>query len=200
MGDTTNTSEFIDYLSLESRTSNLSESFTDAKPHKHIIVDRLLATSVAEKAAHVFPSLATMEALNDFRQHRAQDPNLDKFEVIFQQVIKEHLHSARFVRWVEEISGISNLRTDDQLYAAGLAQSGHGGYLNVHIDNSSHPTLPCYRRLNLLVYLNQNWLDENGGHLELWSQNMDASVSILPTFNRMALCETHQASWDGIDG
>ena len=28
------------------------------------------------------------------------------------------------------------------------------------------------RRLNILIYLNQNWKDHNGGHLELWDKNM----------------------------
>ena len=28
------------------------------------------------------------------------------------------------------------------------------------------------RRLNILIYLNHNWKDNNGGHLELWDKEM----------------------------
>ena len=76
----------------------------------------------------------------------------------FRTIVFEHLLSPRFVALVERITGIDDLAVDPKLYAAGLAQSGPGGFLNAHIDNSSHPVEPWYRRLNLLVYPLDNWL------------------------------------------
>ena len=55
---------------------------------------------------------------------------------------------------LSRITNIPNLHADPQLYASGLAQGGNRSFLNVHIDNSSHPVEPWYRRLNLLVYFN----------------------------------------------
>src|SRR5882672_7538528 len=42
-----------------------------------------------------------------------------------------------------------------------------GGYLGVHTDFSRSPVTGRHRRLNLMVYLNEDWWDD-GGHLELW--------------------------------
>ena len=54
------------------------------------------------------------------------------------------------------------------------------------------------RRLNILIYLNQNWADHNGGHLELWDKNMkNCEKKILPIFNRMVIFSTTDFSYHG---
>ena len=38
--------------------------------------------------------------------------------------------------------------------------------------------------IDLLIYLNHNWSDGNGGHLELWDKEMNCCVKkIKPNFN-----------------
>src|SRR5262249_10915505 len=54
------------------------------------------------------------------------------------------------------------------------------------------------RRLNLLVYLNRDWNDEYGGHLELWDPSMTRCVhKILPVFNRCVVFSTTDRSYHG---
>ena len=54
------------------------------------------------------------------------------------------------------------------------------------------------RRLNILIYLNHGWLDVNGGHLELWNENMKkCEKKILPIFNRMVIFSTTDFSYHG---
>jgi hypothetical protein len=71
-----------------------------------------------------------------------------------------------------------------------------GGYLNIHTDFNRSPRSNLYRRLNLLVYLNDDW-DEpmGGGCLELWDAN--PAVTIAPEFNRTVVFETSDHSWHG---
>ena len=107
------------------------------------------------------------------------------------------MQSQRWLDILTRITGISQLNVDKKLYASGLAQATNGSFLNVHIDNSSHPIEPWYRRLNLLLYLNPHWTEEKGGHLELWSSNMSESVAILPIFNRVVIFATDKQSWHG---
>jgi Rps23 Pro-64 3,4-dihydroxylase Tpa1-like proline 4-hydroxylase len=70
-----------------------------------------------------------------------------------------------------------------------------GGKLAVHADfNRSDDGL--YRRLNMLVYLNDGWTEADGGHLELWD-DQGCVERILPIFNRTVVFETSSTSFHG---
>jgi hypothetical protein len=71
-----------------------------------------------------------------------------------------------------------------------------GGYLDVHTDFSRSPDTGRYRRLNVLTFLNHDWLDDDGGHLELWSDD-GPSVSIAPEFATTVAFVTSSTSWHG---
>lgn len=187
----------IDYDRLEALADEHARQFRDARPIQHLVVDSFLREDVAERAYRAFPPLSAMDALHDFRQDKAQDPEIGKFDPLFADMVFQHLHSERLLRWLETVTGMRDLRGDPHLYASGLAQGGHGSFLNVHLDNSSHPVQPWYRRLNLLVYLNPLWSDAKGGQLELWSEDMKAATAILPAHNRMVIFATHRRSWHG---
>ncbi|WP_171974849.1 2OG-Fe(II) oxygenase [Leptolyngbya sp. 'hensonii'] len=187
----------LNYDLLEKNVEQYAKQFREAQPFPHLVVDDLLDPEVAMAASQVFPQMTEMDVLSDFRQHKAQDPDIGKFHPIFSKIIFEHLHSPRLLQVLSQITGMPDLLADPQLYASGLAQGGDGCFLNVHIDNSSHPVTHHYRRLNLLLYLNRNWTEEKGGHLELWYPDMSRSVAILPIFNRMAIFATDRRSWHG---
>ncbi len=187
----------INYDVIERHLNDYQKRFTEAQPYPHLVIDNFLQPDLAIKAFQHFPPMDAMDSLKDFRQYKAQDPNLSKFNPVFQDIVFSHLHSQRFLGILTRITGISNLMADEKLYAAGLAQGTHGSFLNVHIDNSSHPVYKWYRRLNLLIYLNQDWTEAKGGHLELWNPDMSDCVPILPIFNRMVLFATHKQTWHG---
>jgi Rps23 Pro-64 3,4-dihydroxylase Tpa1-like proline 4-hydroxylase len=187
----------INYDLLETHLEAYQRSFAEAEPCQHLMIDGFLKPKIAEMAFQSFPKMEEMNVLKDFRQFKAQDPNLDKFHSVFQDIIFGQLHSPRFLEILTKITAIPNLMADSKLYAAGLAQGSNGSFLNVHIDNSSHPVHKWYRRLNLLIYLSQDWTKEKGGHLELWNPDMSESVSILPIFNRMVIFATDKQSWHG---
>jgi Rps23 Pro-64 3,4-dihydroxylase Tpa1-like proline 4-hydroxylase len=187
----------INYTLLETQSEIFSKRFREAKPFPHLVVDNFLDASIATKAYEFFPKMEDMDTLNDYRQRKAQDPAINKFHPIYQEIIFEHLHSHRLLQWLARVTGINNLKADAQLYASGLAQGANGSFLNVHLDNSSHPVNPWFRRINLIVYLNARWNEEKGGQLEFWNKDMEISTAVLPVFNRMALFATDKRSWHG---
>jgi hypothetical protein len=70
-----------------------------------------------------------------------------------------------------------------------------GGHLNIHTDFNRSPRSGLYRRLNLLIYLNDDWSDP-GGHLELWDADGKAA-DVVPEFGRTVVFQTSDHSWHG---
>lgn len=79
-----------------------------------------------------------------------------------------------------------------------LHQTFGGGFLKIHADFNWHDKLKLDRRINVLIYLNKDWNDEYGGHLELWDRAMTrCEVRELPVFNRMVVFNTTTHSFHG---
>jgi Rps23 Pro-64 3,4-dihydroxylase Tpa1-like proline 4-hydroxylase len=100
--------------------------------------------------------------------------------------------------WLEALTGIDGLIPDPYFGGGGLHQIEPGGFLKVHADFNVHPKLKIDRRMNMLIYLNRDWREEWGGHLELW----DASATgcrkrIAPVFNRTVIFSTTDTSFHG---
>jgi len=95
---------------------------------------------------------------------------------------------------VEKVTGINNLFPDlDSMYGAGLHSVPSGGYLNMHVDFNRHP-MGWWRRVNLLLYLNENWNPEWGGDLLLGAKR---EKRISPVAGRCVIFETNEQSWHG---
>jgi Rps23 Pro-64 3,4-dihydroxylase Tpa1-like proline 4-hydroxylase len=113
------------------------------------------------------------------------------------------LNSKEFIKQLQKITGISKLYPDIGLHGGGLHIHGTGGKLNVHLDYSIHPKLKLQRKLNLIIYLEEDWNPKWGGNLELWSHNKEKNkpdkrfVTIDNVFNRAVLFDTTQNSWHG---
>ncbi len=106
--------------------------------------------------------------------------------------------SPAFLGFLESLTGISGLIPDPYLEGGGLHQIPRNGFLKIHADFNRHPKLNVERRLNLLLYLNRNWQEEYGGHLELWDKAMTHCVRrILPVFNRCVIFSTTDDAFHG---
>lgn len=106
---------------------------------------------------------------------------------------------AEVLSLLTRITGIKNLTGDPSAYAGGLSAMGAGDFLNPHLDNSSHPKIDGYRRLNALYYVTPSWREENGGNLELWSPRMKDRVEIVSAFNRLILMNTNRQSLHSVN-
>lgn len=82
------------------------------------------------------------------------------------------LKSSFFVRFLEQLSGIEGLIADSHNRGAGVHQTLSGGFMHVHADPHRHEKYDLHRRVVVFVYLNPDWEDRFGGHLEFWSRNL----------------------------
>jgi hypothetical protein len=95
---------------------------------------------------------------------------------------------------IEEVTGISGLFSDPELFGAGLHCIPAGGFLKMHVDFNQHPK-GWHRRVNVLIYLNEFWNDSWNGHLQL-GLGSDAK-RIMPIGGRCVIFETNEQSWHG---
>ena len=114
-----------------------------------------------------------------------------------------NLLSASFISKLSELTGIKPLYPDIGLHGGGWHMSGKGGSLAVHLDYSIHPKLNLQRKLNLIIYLEEDYNPEWGGSLQFWSHDEENKKplkkikEIEPIFNNAILFDTTQHSWHG---
>lgn len=108
------------------------------------------------------------------------------------------LNSASFVRFLETLTGITGLVPDPHYLGGGLHLIPTGGWLDVHADFSRHDGLGLDRRLNVIVYLNEDWEPGWGGALELWSPDMArCEVTVPPEMGTMVVFSTLSDGYHG---
>lgn len=108
------------------------------------------------------------------------------------------LNSLPFIQMVEAITGISGLIPDPYFAGGGFHEIRNGGHLSIHADFNHHVKLDLERRVNVLIYLNEDWRDDYGGQLELWDREMKhCEVSVVPQAGRCVLFDTTATSWHG---
>ena len=114
-----------------------------------------------------------------------------------------NLLSNKFINKLSEITGISSLYPDIGLHGGGWHMSGKGGSLAMHLDYSIHPKMNLQRKLNLIIYLEEDYDPEWGGSLQFWSHDdknkkpLTKVKEIEPIFNKAILFDTTQNSWHG---
>jgi hypothetical protein len=189
----------IDPETLWRRGRDLRDTYRNAKPFPHIAIDDFFPRPVVEAALAEFPGPGDVEwqRFQNSREVKLACREEHLLGPVIRGLIWE-LNSQAFLRFLEHLTGIDNLIPDPQLSGGGMHQILRGGKLGVHVDFNKHGPYQIDRRLNLLLYLNKDWLEEYGGHLELWNADMTrCERKILPVFNRVAIFSTTEKSWHG---
>jgi hypothetical protein len=184
---------------LKAFAKQYNKEYTTADPFPNIYFDNFFVPERLKEVLAEFPDLTKGADL------KFNDPNqvklASKGEYRFGEKTKEFMHflnSQPFLEFLSELTGIENLIPDPFFDGGGCHQIQPGGMLKIHADFNKHPKTKLDRRINVLVYLNEDWHEEYGGHFELWDQEMQGvRKKILPLFNRMAMFSTTSTSYHG---
>jgi Rps23 Pro-64 3,4-dihydroxylase Tpa1-like proline 4-hydroxylase len=183
------------------RFEKSSKVYQNADPFPHIFLDEFLSESVARQAMASFPAVKDNGWIH-YMHVNEKKHGLNKSNLIPEPIrnIILQLNNREFLMHLSKLTGIERLLPDPGLEGGGLHQTQRGGFLNIHADFTVHPHKKSWkRRVNLLIYLNQNWQPEYGGDLELWSRDMkQCKVKIAPLFNRVVIFNTEEDSYHGL--
>jgi hypothetical protein len=177
--------------------TELGETFRSAQPFEHVVIPNFFSEEVARAIHDAFPAvdetwihydnpIEQKYALNDFK-----NPEIERTFA--------ELQSSDFVECCKTLSGIDNLECDPHLHGAGLHAYPSGGKLDVHLDYSIHPISKKERRINLIIYMNKDWKESYGGHLQLWNDTVTEKTTVItPSFNTAVLFRTSDISYHGV--
>ena len=165
----------------------------------YFFIDDLLPPEITEYVNSQFPSKDAMVLKKSIRENKYIGVQMNQYARILEELIYA-FQDERVVNIIKDICNIDDLQPDVNLYAGGLSSMKHAQFLNPHLDNSHDKERNRWRVLNLLFYVTPNWLDSNGGHLELWPEGLKQDQTTLYSrFNRLIVMATHDKSWHSVN-
>jgi Rps23 Pro-64 3,4-dihydroxylase Tpa1-like proline 4-hydroxylase len=186
-------------LTASNQIEAFNKKYLSADPFPHIVLDDLFDDEKLFEVVEHFPDPGDTQwwRYDNVLERKLAKDDVSELHHSIRGLINE-LQERRFVQFLERLTGISGLITDHSLNGGGLHQIIRGGKLDIHADYNYHPISRLDRRLNVLLYLNEQWSADWGGNLELWDKDMSRCVkSIRPLFNRLVVFSTTDTAYHG---
>jgi hypothetical protein len=180
-------------------TAEATARFAGAEPFPHAVFDDTLMLP-SESVLASFPD----ERWQSWRRYRDEYQrgklicsDVTRMSPLLQRLVAE-CSAPPFLDALAALTGVGQLIPDPYLEGGGLHATLAGGTLAPHTDFHVYTRLGLYRRLNVLVYLNPEWTDADGGALQLFATGSGApSVEIAPVFGRLVVFRTDDRSPHG---
>lgn len=169
------------------------------EPYGHCFIEKFFPDDTAKKLSTSFKfpdeDLKSKDVL--FQKTKRILGEYHKFPKVIKNVI-DYLNSPYFIKVLEEKFNLRNLLPDPTLFGGGMHESRNGGYLKIHSDFVYIRRKKLKRRLNVLIYLNENWDEKWNGALELWNQDMSRNfLKVFPHLNHCVIFRTDTESNHG---
>lgn len=175
-----------------------ADAYRAALPYPHVVMDDFIDPALLRRIHAEFPDRADRPYF-DRPQERLKyqyDPNTVDSGIV--RNLLAELNGEPFLAFLTALTGIDKLISDPYYAGGGLHETMPGGHLSVHADFTVHGGMQVERRLNLLIYLNDGWLPDYGGNLELWDRKMRAAaVSVAPVLGRAVVFNTTLQNFHG---
>ncbi len=199
------TSEFAALLTDKIRMSRTIEdlrlSYRDAKPFPYVVIDDMFAPAVLDALLVEMTTMAGekwKQVDQDSRERTLRMKSAADMGAAGEKLLSI-VHSAAFLHFLTEITGISQLLPDPYLLGSGYAQMRRGDYFNVHSDRNVAYDTGMLRRLAMIVFLNKAWSPEYHGQLELWNHEATrCDATIDPLFNKTVIFEVADPNYHGV--
>jgi Rps23 Pro-64 3,4-dihydroxylase Tpa1-like proline 4-hydroxylase len=179
--------------------NKLRKQYENEKPFPHIVIDNFVGEDILKEAIENFPTAKELDWIkyNNPLEKKIIYCSSELLHDSLKNIIQS-LNSIRFIKFLEDLTGFKNIKADENLTGGGLHQVQRGGKLDIHADFNMLYGTAKKRCINAILYLNENWQENYGGHLELWPEDMsECQAKILPIFNRLVIFNTNETSYHG---
>lgn len=185
--------------------ADYAKAFQSGQPFRHVVIDRFLTPEFCEQICSEFPAFESRHAVDENKTvgGKATRETVRLLGPAFEQA-DDLVQAPEFLGLVEHITGIDQIHYDPFYFGGGTHENRAGQDLDPHIDFNYHPVSNQHRRLNLIIYLNDEWDDAWGGSLQLHRDpylepDEDEIVTVTPLMNRCVIFETTENSWHGFE-
>ena len=189
---------FFDPEALAELAERVAPGYDQAQPFPHVVIDDFLPPENLELVVEELSAgVEHTERYDNAEERKLATDDESRLPPTARHLLTQ-FNSAPFLEFLERVTGIEGLIPDPHFVGGGFHEIKRGGFLKVHADFNRHRRLGLDRRLNVLLYLNRDWQEEYGGHLELWSRDMKTCEQrILPIFNRCVIFSTTDFAYHG---
>lgn len=176
----------------------LATQYQANTPFEHIVIDDFIDRAVLRAVLDEFPDSEGHSCFVRDQERYKYQFRPDQCAGPVTRMLFAELNSRAFLGFLSQMTGIPGLIPDPYYAGAGLHEVKRGGHLGIHADFPQHAEMAVERRLNLLIYLNEDWHPEFGGSLELWDRRLrKAEQKILPVFGRAVVFSTRRDTFHG---
>lgn len=183
---------------------DVKKKFHSSEPFNHVTIDNFILPEYVKKLSEEFPDYNDSRLLiRDNPLENKKSSNVWDFFPPLTYSMFNYFGRFEFLNLMRDLVDNSSLHFDYGLHGGGWHMHSCGGLNNVHLDYNVHPKLNEQRKLNVIIYLTEDWSSEWNGGLELWSHDSENGqpkqmiTTIENVYNRAIIFDTTQNSWHG---
>jgi len=189
----------INFSQLEKNIVNLSTEFNSAVPYNHVVIDNFCNGDI-HKALESFPEPIDGKIGKSrdyiFAKNKYEKSNFKECGKELNELYDDFI-SNRFKEILCQITK-EEIFLDNSFHGGGIHQGGKESFLDMHVDFNYHPiNKDWFRNLNILLYMNKDWIPEYKGELELKNKLNNKRNKIEPIFNRCIIMFTRDYTLHG---
>ena len=186
----------INFIFLEKNKEKLRLQYLTAKPFPHLVLKDICDKEKLIKAYESIPVLDNKSRDYMFAKNKFEKSNYGEISPLLKE-LQEDLSSSEMNEFLSFITG-QNVFVDPKNHGGGLHQGRKSSFLDMHLDYNYHPiNNNWWREVNLLLYMNKDWKQEYGGHLELKDLRTGEHKKCDVDFNTLIIQQCHDYTLHG---
>jgi len=186
----------INFDKLIKNKEKLRLEYLTAKPFPHLVLDNICDEVKLLNAYDSIPILDNKSRDYMFASNKFEKSNYGEISPLLKE-LQDDLRSDKMNSFLSFITG-RNVFVDPKNHGGGLHQGRKSSFLDMHLDYNYHPiNHTWWREVNLLLYMNKDWRQEYGGHLELKDLRTGDEKRCDVAFNTLIIQQCHDYTLHG---